>query len=98
MLELFHLHQIWLAEVADVNDVGFEQLIDRRKRTALDIHRRNHPVLDAGETMRHKVLPAQLQLELAERWLPFVERHEGNLRLDRDRTLELLRAIANHRQ
>ena len=63
MLELFVAEGIGPREVADVHDVGFEELADRLPRIALDDVRGDRPVFDGGEAVRDEALAAQFDID-----------------------------------
>ena len=84
VLELITRHAIGMNEVADIDHIGLEQLIERLGRISSELQGRNRPLLERGECMGNESLLPQLLIDLPERRLPFVEIHELQFRLDHD--------------
>jgi hypothetical protein len=80
-------------EVADINRVGLEQLIERPHRVGAELQWRDRLFLERGEGVGNEALRAQLLIDLPERWLSVVETHELHLSLDDDGVLELLATV-----
>jgi hypothetical protein len=85
-------------EIADIDDVGLEQLVERLRRVAAELKRRNRPLLERGEGVGNKSLRAQLLVDLPERRLTVVEIDELYLGLDDHGVFQLLAAVHEHRE
>ena len=82
VLELITRHRIGMNEVADVDQISLEELIERLGRVTSELQRRNRPLLKRGKRMGNKPLNPQLLIDLTKRRLPFVEIHKLQFRLD----------------
>src|SRR5262245_1338719 len=96
LLELIARRPISVHEVADVDYIRLEQLIERLGRIAAELHRRDRPFLERSERVRKESLRAQLLIDLAERGLPVVEVHELHFGLNHDGVSQLLPAVREH--
>ena len=78
MFELITRHGIGMNEVADIDQISLEQLIERLGRISSELQGRNRPLLQRGERVGNKPLRPQLLIDLTERRLPFVKIHNCN--------------------
>ena len=98
VLELLVVHRLSLGEVADVDDVGKNHLVQRAVRVARVVHRQNRPPEDVVDVVRDHAKAAKLEVDLAEQRLILVERQETHLGVDRHRALEILAAALEHQE
>ena len=75
MLKLLVLHGVCLDEVAHIDHVGFDDLIERRSRIRPQ-HRRDHLLVDRREHVRNKTEAAKFEVDVPENRLTLVQRHE----------------------
>src|SRR5262245_47160505 len=95
VLELLDAHPLRLGEIAHIDDISFQQLIERR----IWIVRGqwgDHPLFDVGESVRHQAETTQLAIDVAQQRLAFVERQERYLGLHRDRLRKLAGAMPEY--
>ena len=84
MLQLFVRPRLDRAQVADINHIGLQELVQRPARILVDHHRRDDPFLDVDKGVRHEALRAKLGVDEPDRRLILVQRDERNLRLHGD--------------
>src|SRR4051812_34628531 len=89
VFELLVAHRVRVRKVADVSDIGLEQLVEGLPRIADDHERSDRPSLHRSKAVGNETLAAQLKIDFAEAWLILVERHERDFGLDRHRLLQL---------
>src|SRR5262252_7223567 len=83
MFHLLHIHCIGPGEIANINDIGLNQLIQCRIYV-VSYHWSDHSLVDRRKCMRHEPEPAQLQVDLSKDGLVLVNRDERHFDLNRD--------------
>jgi hypothetical protein len=83
LLELLARHALGMNEVAHIDQVRLEQLVERPRRVSSELERSNRPLLEGREGVGNEPLRPQLLIDLAKGRLPFVEVHELQFGLNR---------------
>ena len=98
LLELLVGHRFRAGEIAHVDEVRLQQLLQRLVRLVVDHAGSDDPRFDLGEAVRNEPLAAHLDVDFAQARLPLVKSQKRYLGLNGDGLLELFTAVAEDGQ